>query len=322
MITVLITSAGRRNQLIDCFRRSAGRLSIEIRIVAVDVCPQLSSACASADISFAVPHCKSEGYIEKLIEICSKEKVDILVPTIDPELLILSCAQREFTKYGTRVVISSPEVVKLAGDKYQTAMILSRAGISVPKTLTLKEYLNDPGKLLSQVIAKPIAGSSSVGLIRPKAISELFCLKSDQYVVQELWSGSEYTVNMFFDRNGVLQCSVPHLRLEVRGGEVSKARTELRDDLMSAAQELSSVLTGARGPICFQAIVERDGRYCIFEINARFGGGYPLADWAGAPFTQWLLEEQLGRACTAHQNWETGTTMLRYDVAVFTRISK
>jgi carbamoyl-phosphate synthase large subunit len=55
----------------------------------------------------------------------------------------------------------------------------------------------------------------------------------------------------------------------------------------------------------------------ILEINARFGGGYPLAHRAGAPFTQWLLEEATDRSSSAHDDWRPGVTMLRYDEAIF-----
>ena len=55
----------------------------------------------------------------------------------------------------------------------------------------------------------------------------------------------------------------------------------------------------------------------VFEINARFGGGFPLTHRAGARFTRWLLEEAAGLLSTAHNDWQEGVTMLRYDAAVF-----
>ena len=75
---------------------------------------------------------------------------------------------------------------------------------------------------------------------------------------------------------------------------------------------------GARGALCFpRAIVTDDETCAVFEINARFGGGYPLAHQAGARFTQWLVEEALGLPDTANDDWKSGVTMLRYDDAVF-----
>ena len=76
-------------------------------------------------------------------------------------------------------------------------------------------------------------------------------------------------------------------------------------------------LPGARGVLCFQVIDDPRHGPRVFEVNARFGGGYPLAHQAGARFADWLLDEIDGRPCRAHDGWREGVTMLRYDDAVF-----
>jgi len=55
----------------------------------------------------------------------------------------------------------------------------------------------------------------------------------------------------------------------------------------------------------------------VFEINARFGGGFPLAHRAGARFSRWLLEDVLGLQSSAQNNWQEDLVMLRYDAAIF-----
>ena len=166
------------------------------------------------------------------------------------------------------------------------------------------------------VIAKPNHGSASVGIICPRSPGELLALDAD-LIVQELLRGLEYTVNMFFDQSGRLRCAVPHQRIEVRSGEVSKGRTERLPQLMAAARTIADILPDGRGPICFQAIIPDEGGYSVFEINARFGGGYPLAHRAGARFSQWLLEEITGLPSSAGDSWCEGVIMLRYDEAIF-----
>jgi carbamoyl-phosphate synthase large subunit len=84
-LTLLFTSARRRNQLMDCFRRDAALLGVSVRVLAADLCPQLSSACRQADASFAVPRCTDPQYVPALMEICRREGVRLLVPTIDTE---------------------------------------------------------------------------------------------------------------------------------------------------------------------------------------------------------------------------------------------
>jgi carbamoyl-phosphate synthase large subunit len=314
---LLFTSAGRRNQLIQCFREDARALGLDLTVLAADLCPELSPACHEADTAFRVPRCTSEEYVPALLALCREQSVSLLVPTIDPELSVLARHVADFSAIGTRVLISEPDVVQLGNDKLATARCLAKAGIPTPKTVTLAEYRLDRNCINGPVIAKPNAGSASVGIVRPRSAADLDGVPDAGYIVQELWSGAEFTVNVFFDQKGCLQAAVPHRRLEVRGGEVSKGRTERLPQLVDAAAKLGNALAGARGPLCFQAIVRADGEFCVFEINARFGGGYPLAHRAGAAFSLWLLEEISGLASSAGNHWKDGVTMLRYDSAVF-----
>jgi carbamoyl-phosphate synthase large subunit len=317
-LTLLLTSAGRRCQLLEVFRESAKRLGVNFRAVAVDLDPELSPACQFADVRYAVPRCTDPDYVDCLLEICRKEHVDLLVPTIDPELPALAKRAGEFAAVGARAVISSPTVVGLSNNKKGTAEALSAARVSAPRTVWWKEYCSNPDLLQWPVIVKPNAGSSSIGVVVPTTPEDVHKLSNDNdLIVQEMGPGQEYTVSVFFDRYGRLRCAVPRSRLEVRMGEVSKGMTKRVPALLKAAKGLERVLPGARGPMCFQAMVTDSGEYMVFEFNARFGGGCPLADRAGAHECQWLLEEQLGLPCTASDKWKEGVTMLRYDSAVY-----
>lgn len=316
-VCVAFSSAGRRVGLMQAFRADAARLGIELRVLALDARPELSAACQLADAALPVPRCSDPSYVPTLVSICREHQVRLLVPTIDPELLPLSLQRDAFAGVGTRVVVPVPDVVRVANDKQLTATRLAAADIPTPRSLLLRDYLRDPTALQGAVIAKPIAGSASVGIVRPGSTSDLAGLSPNGYVVQECWSGTEYTVNVYYDANSRLVSAVPHQRIEVRAGEVSKGRTERLEALLEVARRLPQALPGITGPLCFQAIVRPDGGFVVFEINARFGGGYPLAHRAGARFSQWLLEETLGLPSTANGEWREHVLMLRYDEAVY-----
>lgn len=305
--------------LINCFRSDAKTLGIDLRVIALDSNPEMSSACLVADKCFQVPRCTTAEFVPELAAICMRENVQLVVPTIDTELQMLADHQQEFQATGTRVVISSPSVVRMTRDKVATAQFLSGHDIPTPRTALLSELLAEPDSWNWPVILKPVNGSSSVGIRCAENLDDakLATTERADYVAQELLSGREYTVNLFFDQAGNLRSAVAHERLEVRAGEVSKGTTRRESKLLDMAWQLGSVLKGASGPLCFQAIVPEDGQARVFEINARFGGGYPLAHQAGAPFTKWLLEEAAGLPSSANDRWEESVTMLRYDAAVF-----
>ncbi len=253
-----------------------------------------------------------------MIELCNQHSVDLIVPTIDTELLNLSEHIDIFTEQDTKLIVSSPEVVSLARNKLNQAHFFQEHAISVPKTGTIEDLKINSEEWNFPVILKPLDGSASKGLHLLQNCTELQSIEELQgYVAQEYWYGSEYTINLFFDNKGELKTAIPHRRCEVRAGEVSKGKTERNEELESIACNIGKVLKGARGPLCFQAIVRDDGTAAIFEINARFGGGYPLAHRAGAPFTKWLLEESVDLSSSAHNNWKEGIVMLRYDDAFY-----
>jgi carbamoyl-phosphate synthase large subunit len=112
---------------------------------------------------------------------------------------------------------------------------------------------------------------------------------------------------------------VPRLRLETRGGEVSKGVTVRNRAVIDAARQVVHALPGARGVLNIQIFYDEVARQAnVIEINPRFGGGYPLTHQAGAPMATWLLEEALGLPCSARDDqWREGVVMLRYDDAVF-----
>lgn len=318
-VSILISSAGRRVALMDCFRADAAALGLKLRVLAIDTQPNLSAACMRADLAYEVPRCTHPEFVTRVKEIVAREGIDLIVPTIDTELSVYARAAADLRSLGAEVSVSGEKAVHIARNKLLTSETLAAAGVCVPRTASLSRVLSGHIDWNWPLILKPVGGSSSIGIRKLISESELesFDSNGQDYLAQEFWAGDEYTVNMFFDRFGQLQSAVPHRRIEVRTGEVSKGRTERLSSLEFAARRIAEVLPEPRGAICFQAIVRPNGEYAVFEINARFGGGYPLAHAAGATFSKWLLEEISGRSSSASNAWREGVTMLRYDAGVF-----
>lgn len=307
--TILLTSAGRRVALLRLLRDDAIALGLAPRIIATDLAPELSAACAQADLAVQPPRATDPAYGDFLHELCARENVRLLVPTIDPELAPIASIAAALRAAGTAVNISSPEAVALARDKLATMRALQAAGIAVPRSFPPA----DAAGFDLRLIAKPRDGSASVGVraVRPDELATL----PKSMLVQEHLAGAEFTVNLFV-RHGRTVAAVPHQRLAVRAGEVEKGITRRVPALAEVAGRLPAALHGLAGALCFQAIVTDEGPK-VFEVNARFGGGFPLAHHAGAPFTRWLIAEAAGLPWAAHDDWREGVTMLRFDDAVF-----
>lgn len=113
--------------------------------------------------------------------------------------------------------------------------------------------------------------------------------KLGEMVVQTLARGREYTIDVLADRDGRCVCVVPRLRIEVRSGEVSKGVTVRSPRLQDLAGRICAALPGAFGTLIVQVFVDGPPDdaatdLAVIEINARYGGGFPLALEAGADF--------------------------------------
>lgn len=339
--TVLISSAGRRVELLRAFRHTVESFwpadqAGTGKVLAVD-CSWYSSAFHAADEAFLVPRCTEPDFIPRMVELCASQQVDLVVPTIDPELPVYADAVERFRAADTTVAISSPNVIAIAGDKVRTHDWLTDAGFPTVQQGSVADVYAEPRAWTFPLMVKPRFGSASVGVTKVDDVAALehvvaqwsnragsSCDPSRDLVVQSVAQGVEYTVDVLVARDGddaaqSALAAVPRRRIEVRAGEVSKGVTVHLPLLIELAQKVCTALPGAFGPLNVQMFYdEKTGSVAIIELNARFGGGYPLSFKAGADFPRALLQEALGMPITASLlDWRDGLVMLRYDAAVF-----
>jgi carbamoyl-phosphate synthase large subunit len=318
--TVVISSIGRRNQLIECFRQAGETLGISLRVLGTDASPDSAPAAYLVDSALQVPRCDDAEFVPAMLELCRRERVTLIVPTIDPELPVYAAHRGEFERIGVHVAVSAAETVSIAADKQETNRWLRSNGFPTVAQASPEEVLQDPSAWQFPLILKPRRGSASVGVQRIASAGQLEMASRGKQglVVEEFAPGDEHTVNVYVNRNGRCLCAIPHRRIEVRGGEVSKAITRKHAEMMELAGQIANALPGAWGALNVQCFLAADGGIRVTEINARFGGGYPLAQQAGANFPAWLIEEAMGKCIeTPLDTWQDGLVMLRYDSAVF-----
>jgi len=299
-IRVLITSAGRRVSLVKNFQKYS-------EVYTCDMNPFLSPACQVSDKYFKVPRVTDETYKDELLRICKDNRINIIVPTIDTELSILSSLKEEFLKEGIFIAISSKNICDTFYLKSSTEKFFIENGFKTPKIVDIKTA-NYP------LFAKYDNSSCSIGATKVNSYEEAKELKGN-YVFQEFIEGIEYTVDCFVDKNSNVVSIVPRERIEVRAGEVSKARTRKDKQIIEEVKKVLEKLDGAYGCITIQLFKTESEIYFI-EINPRFGGGYPLSYLADADFAKYLIDDYLGKKLEYNEKWKNNLIMLRYDAEV------
>lgn len=315
MFNVLVTSAGRRIQLIDGLRRALARRAVDGAVLVAEA----STAAPSfyyADEAHLVPRVSEPGYIEALLRLCDERAVRLVVPTIDTELPSLARARDRFAERGVTVSVSAWPTIAISSDKSDTHAWLSAFGAPTvcqwnPQSVTHETFARH-----RRLVVKPRTGSMSKGVRVVRELAQLDV--TDDVIVQSFAEGVEYTSSTYVTRSGQCLAVVPRERIEVRAGEVSKGRTRRMPELEEQVRRIVEGLPGAFGPLNVQAICDSRGTLAIIEINSRFGGGDPLAWAAGADFPYALVQEALGETPDPRDfQWTDDVLMLRFDRAIY-----
>ncbi len=316
-INILILSAGRRVELVNCFKAARDRLKIDGDIVACD-CSNLAPALYFADVRCQVPRISdNDGYVSSIIKICKEHRIALIVPTIDTELLLLAKRREEIEQAtDARVLISDLDVIKVCRDKTNTQRWLEDHGFLVPKMI--KDEDIESGNVSYPVFIKPLDGSSSINAFKADNKDEIDTFREligeGQYIIQDFMEGTEYTVDCFSDFDSRIVTIVPRIRIATRSGEIAKGRI-VRD--VAIIEDVKRLLTELRpiGHITIQCMRTDSGLEYI-EINPRFGGGAPMSIMAGADSCENLYRLLMGQRLNYTENFRDNLTFLRFDSSI------
>ena len=311
---IIITSAGQRVALVRDFKETLVRFYAEAKVFTTDMNPELAPAAYVSDGCFEVLRVTDENYISQLLDICKKNEIGMIVPTIDTELLVLAENKKLFNDNDIIVCVSDLDFIKVCRDKRNTGDFLEKHNIRVPKAV-------DKYNPTFPLFAKPYDGSLSTNLHYIKNAEELTQDILDdpkllfmEYIDKETYK--EYTIDMYYGTDNCVKCIVPRERIKIRAGEINKGRTV---KLMDYIKERLDKIEGCIGCICIQVFFNPLTEDVVgIEINPRFGGGYPQSYAAGGNYPEMLIKEYfLGEKIAYIDDWKDNMLMLRFDDAVY-----
>lgn len=293
-MNILITSVGSRNKIVQYFKKELGKSG---KVIVTDM-SNLAPAIYDADKFYLVPKIDSPNYIDKLLEICKKEKIDCLFALIDPELSLISKNAEKFIKIGTTPLISSYKSVELAFDKYKMFKYLESNGFKTAKTYIDKStFYKDLGnnEISFPVFVKPIKGSASINISKVNTKEEielLFSLYND-LIIQEFMDGEEIGADVYIDPISQKVVSIfTKEKIKMRAGETDKSRSFKDEKLFQLIKQVVEKIGYVY--MIDMDIFKINGEYYISEINPRFGGGYPHAYESGVNFPKLIVNSMNG----------------------------
>jgi carbamoyl-phosphate synthase large subunit len=232
----------------------------------------------NADMVYQMPYPSAgiEALLERLDYIHGREKLDILIPTLDAEILPLIHAKRALEKRGIRVALPTAESFQ-ARSKEKLVAFLEGTGMAVPSSTSVYSV----GELTQAVSAKgyPVmvkgpyydavkAQHESESL---SAFHKMMAEWGGPVIVQEYISGEEFNVVAIGDGEGDILASC-FIRKSIRSDKGKGYGGIVVDDpeLMNICRKIIRKLKW-NGPCELEFIQDaKTETFYLLEINPRF----------------------------------------------------
>ena len=313
-MNILILSAGTRNKIVQYFKKE---IKGKGKVIATD-CSTLAPAIYEADKYYITSRIDEEGYINSIIDICKKEKVNALFSLIDPEISMIAENIDKFEQIGVKPIVSDYEKVEMCFDKYKMYKFLKENNIKTARSyISKEEFYKDvnEGKINYPVFVKPIKGSASINInkIETKEELEVIWNKSKDIMIQEYMKGQEYGVDAYIDMISKEPVAIfTKKKIKMRAGETDKS-VSVKDDKLFDVVKSFIKKAGFIGIIDIDVFKEGEDYY-ISEVNPRFGGGYPHAYESGVNVPKMIINNIEGIENIAQiGEYEEGIYMMKYN---------
>lgn len=276
-IKALVT--GARALLGQGIIRSLQASSLKPTIIGVDPSP-LAAGLHWVDAAYLVPLAKAQDYLPRLKQILEHEKPDIVFVGTDVELIHFAQNRDALeAEFGTKIVVSSPEVIRIADDKWLTYQFLKEHGFPYPISALPEDVEWLIEKVGFPLVVKPRVGARSVGLHLVNSREELGQFLNADVVIQEHvgTAEDEYTSGVLVF--GEARASIVMRRI-LRDGNTHIAFVDCYPELNAFVRKVGEALK-AYGPINLQFRLTPQNEPKIFEINARYSGTTHFRSRAG-----------------------------------------
>ncbi|MFZ9631679.1 MAG: ATP-grasp domain-containing protein [Bacteroidia bacterium] len=269
------------------------------RIIAGDCQPNPYGKALADEFFLMPPSSDEEKYMSTLLNICSAESVDVLLPITTRELDVLAKHTEEIESLGVKLILSDVESLKIANNKGALAEFAKNLSLPVPAFEVVGDKISFAAatkRLFAngeKLCFKPVTGNGSRGFgiiikdhfnskgdlenkagIMPLTLNEWLERVPEKFdndwLISAFLPGKEYSVDMLCDHGKTLFC-VPRSRDKMIGGISVAGVIERNFGLIAFCIQLAQALE-LHGPIGMQWKEDNEGTPHLLEINPRLQG--------------------------------------------------
>jgi len=349
-INVLLTSAGAIHGLgvIDCLKNNYEKRKIKI------ICTDMEKnklLINKSDGFYVVPKGNSKKFINSILKICQKEKIDIIIPSHINEILSISKNIKLFNSKNIKTTISSFNNLNIFLDKEKTYSKLKKIGIDIPKYHRVKNYkefleaIKKLGYPQKNICFKPTKYSESGGtrgfrILRQKNTAKKIILheKPDSIeidfettksalkntgridlLVMEYLPGDEFSTYVFAEKGKMIYC-ISNLRQKLDDYHSFEAKIQNNEKIEIMCRKIIKELE-LTSNINIQFKNSKNKVPKLIEINPRIGGTVILPSISGINLPYLAIKQCLNEKIPSIKK-SKNTQMIRYTKELFLKDSK
>lgn len=342
-ITIMMSASGSQFApgIIKCFKNNGER---EITVVGGDMGTDPTNKYL-VDKFYQVPAAKNPTYVDVLLDVCKKEKVDILIPQMSAELPVLLANIDRFDTAGIIVSMTRNESLNIANNKLKLFDFMRANEIPVSK-YSVVESIDDFDRAIHEIgyPEKPVcikitesSGARGVRIIdAKKSRFDIFAYeKPDSFfisyddmkntlkeadvfpelMVMEYLSGDEYDVDLVADKGKILYIAGrrnPVMVMSITQESILEKNEEAYHIAETVVEKL-----GLDGNIGLDFKFADDGSCRLLEINPRIDATVSIFAAGGLNLPYLQVKHLLGEELPA-VNIQYGTRLKRRYSETFT----
>lgn len=266
---------------------------------------------------------REERYIRDIEKICTKDSIDTIFPSYDPQVYILAKNRQRLAKLGVQVMAPDYETLQTLLDKSETLKMAAAAGFPHPETYLVEEHnLSDLARLIEPPwVVRPTASARSRGMVVIQTREELepavkrLQARHKKLIFQEYIPGhlkQNFYMLIGRDHEVLSMISPKVLRTSHRVYRNSSAAVLFshRHEYDERIMELIRGLNWHGGLTVQTKIDSRDGTLKLMEINPRFGSHTWYSTEMGINMPLMCLRSFRGESIEPVKNYPEETLML------------
>lgn len=272
-----------------------------------------------ADKSYLIPYPSSglEIFLDRIKVIHKKEKLDIIIPTLDSELYAFAKLSDKLLEMGIKTFLPTIEHLNIRA-KDKLFDFCESNNIKIPKNFTItsqKDLYQYSEKFSYPVVVKGIFYEAYIANNFEEVFSKFNKLSAKwgfPVLIQEFIQGDEYNVVALGDGKGNTVGAVPMRKLYITDKGKGWSGVTINDNnLMELSRNIIQKLKWKSGMELEFIKSKETKEYYLLEINPRFPAWTLLAPAAGQNLPEAMVKMAFGKKVEPFKDYEIGKMFIR-----------